>query len=660
MMIQINKVLVANRGEIAVRIFKTLHAMGITSVAVYSEADKLSLHASEADERYMLKGKELKDTYLDIDQMVQLARECHADAVHPGYGFLSENPLFVEAVKRAGMVFIGPGEEAIRLMGNKRESRMLARSLGIPVIEGATGPHDELKEQAAKIGFPLLVKAAAGGGGKGMRVVHSAGELDDILESTQREAKNYFGDGEVYIEKYLEGPRHIEVQLLGDQHGGIVSLFERECSLQRRHQKIIEEAPAPHLSQEMRQELMQAARKLASHIGYVSAGTVEFLVKDEAFYFLEMNTRIQVEHPVTEMITGIDMVKEQLNIAMGKALRFREEDLKIKGHALEARVYAEDPRNNFIPSPGRVLLHKQPADKNLRVDTALGEEGEISPLFDPMVSKVIVHANSRETARKQLVRHLKNYVLFGVKTNVPFLVRLICTEAFIEGQVHTATVEEMMHDQLIEQNADQNRELLAMAFLFANPAREFHRESIWHRLGQWRLLPSVDLLIDRETVKQSFIYHNASKMSVRRNGGESLFRLIEQKADTIRLDVDGHIHTLYYHARNGEMIIQHDGQVHELSPLRQIGRDTLRQINENPVLEGESTIRAPMHGKVVTVNVKAGDCLMKGDTILVLESMKMENKITATAKACVKAILVEAGDMVEDNSPLVQLTDQLP
>lgn len=659
-MIKINKVLVANRGEIALRIFRTLHEMGIASVAVYSASDKDSLHSAMADERVLLKGKELSETYLDIQQLITLARDHHADAIHPGYGFLSENPLFARAAREAGIVFIGPGEEAIRLMGNKREARMLASSLGIPVIKGVTGQPRELAGEAGRLGYPLLVKAAAGGGGKGMRIVHTEAELQEVLESTSREALTYFGDGEVYLEQFLDKARHIEVQLLADQHGQVISLYERECSLQRRHQKIVEEAPAPNLPNSLRNELCEAAKTLARHIGYSSAGTVEFLVKDDSFFFLEMNTRIQVEHPVTEMITGVDMVKEQLHVAAGKPLRIKQEDISPRGHAIEARVYAEDPARDFLPSPGRVFLHKYPREKQVRVDTSLGVQGEVSPLYDPMVSKVIAHANSRETARKQLLRYLKNYVLLGVKNNLTFLHSLIGSDAFARGQVHTESLSEMLRSGELRDDNATDHEMLSMAFLFAKYADRQGGGSIWHEIGQWRLLPSIDLLIDKEAVSQRFTYHNARKMSVSRDASEIPYQLIHIEQDTIRLEVDGHVHSLCFHTHNGEMILQHEGKAHHVSLMRDLGRDVLNQINENPVLEGESTIRAPMHGKVVSVAVHAGDCLMKGDTIMILESMKMENKITATAKACVKSVMVKAGDMVEDSSPLLILTDQLP
>ncbi len=655
----INKVLVANRGEIAVRIFKTLHQMGVASVAVYTEADGGSMHVSEADERYLLAGKGLADTYLNIEQLVSIARQCKADAIHPGYGFLSENPLFARSVQEAGLLFIGPTENAIRLMGNKREARALASKLGIPIIEGATGEIPLLMEKASHIGFPIMAKAAAGGGGKGMRVAGSAAELGEILESTRREAKKYFGNDEVYIEKYLPGPRHIEIQLLADHHGNVVTLFERECSLQRRHQKIIEEAPAPMVSDSLRNKLMRAAILLARDIGYRNAGTVEFLVQDSNFYFLEMNTRIQVEHPVTEMITGIDIVREQIRITMGEPIPFSQEDVKINGHAIEARVYAEDPAKGFLPSPGKVLYHKTPEGKGLRIDTALDKRGEISSLFDPMVSKVISHASDRETARKKLQHHLKNYVLLGVQTNISLLIDLINSRDFIEGNIDTGAAAGFLERKQKEGGNEIDNNLLAMAFIFANPTNDHQGKNTWHRIGAWRLLPTTKLLINKKLLQQRYLYHNAYHMSITGRDREITYRLLERDSHSMRIDVGGNIHTLFYHSVNGEVIFQHEGVTATVCPACHLGKETLREINKNPVLEGESLIKAPMHGTVIKINVEPGDEVNKGDTLLVLESMKMENKIIATAKAYVKQISVKDGDMVEDNSLLIQLTDKL-
>lgn len=657
---QINKVLVANRGEIAVRIFNTLHKMGICSVAVYSEADAGALHYKMANERHLLKGKSLAETYLNIDLLIEIAKHNDVDAIHPGYGFLSENPHFAKAAADAGLIFIGPSAEAIRLMGNKLEARELAKKAGLPVIEGATGDNASLITKAEEIGFPVMVKAAAGGGGKGMRVAQSTEELVEVLETTQREAEKYFGDPQVYLEKYLPSPRHIEVQLLADSHGKVLSLYERECSLQRRHQKIIEEAPAPNITEPMREQLTKAAKMLASRIGYESAGTVEFLVQGDDYYFLEMNTRIQVEHPVTEMITGIDIVKEQLHIATGRPLPYTQEDIKLNGHAIEARVYAEDPENNFLPSPGKVLLHHKPSGPRLRIDSAMDGPGKISSQFDPMISKVVFHANSRETARKKIVQHLKNYVIFGVKTNISFLANLLDSEAFVNGIAHTKLIDQQLKSFTHSNTAKQaNMQLLTMAYLFIHPGKCNECESTWHHIGHWRLMPVANIIIDGEQIDQRYNYHNQNEMTIQNDGREILFRLLSRDDLSLQVEAEGIIHKVYYLSVNGEVLFQLDGIASRVSPARYLGNDILKLINENPVLEGESLINAPMHGTVIKTLVKEGDIVNKGDTLVILESMKMENKISATAKAYVKKVSVGAGDVIADNSPLVLLTNKL-
>ncbi len=660
---QINKVLVANRGEIARRIMQTLHQMGISSVTIYHEADAASLHVKEAEERFKLNGNTLAETYLDIHQIIDLAKQSGADAIHPGYGFLSENPAFASAVIDAGLIFIGPSAEAIRIMGNKKAARALAAELDVPVIDGASGDTGQLLKKAAETGFPVLVKAAAGGGGKGMRIANHAEELEEAIEHAGREALSYFGNAGVYIEKYLAKPRHIEVQLLADHHGHVLSLFERECSVQRRHQKIIEEAPAPNLNDDVRQRMMEAARKLARHISYTSAGTVEFLAEGDHFYFLEMNTRIQVEHPVTEMITGLDLVKEQVHIAAGRPLPYRQEDLQCHGHAIEARIYAEDPDNEFLPSPGKVLLHKAPSDSRLRIDTALDTRGEVSSIFDPMISKVIYHASSRETARKKMIRYLNDYVILGVKTNIAFLKEILGTDAFADGQTDTGLAQRMItepkpikdcHHELFDQN-----HLFAMAFLFSHASKR-NGHNIWGQIGFWRLLPEANLMINDNTVNIKYVYHAPTRISIPSEKELINVILLDKSQHTMTVDMAGCVHKLFYLADNGEVIFQHEGKTAKVRPVRHLGKETLKQINENPVLEGESMIHSPMHGTVIDIQVGTGQEVSKGETLLVLESMKMENKITATAKAYIKKVHVIPGEVVPDNAPLVHLIDKPP
>ncbi len=412
------KLLIANRGEIALRIQKTARRMSIPVVAVYSYHDRDAQHVLQAGEAVLLPGENLSETYLNIEAILAAAKKTGATAIHPGYGFLSENPLFSEACEREGIAFIGPSAASVRAMGNKIAAREVAVNLGVPVTTGVTGEPDYLLANYDKVGFPMLIKAAAGGGGKGMRIVRTPGELEQALENTSREALNYFGDGTVYIEHFIEGPRHIEIQVLGDKHGNMVHLFERECSAQRRHQKIIEEAPSPALTPEVRKKMGESAVLLASSIDYYSAGTIEFLVdKDLNYYFLEMNTRIQVEHPVTEMTTGVDLVEEQIRIANGEKLRFKQSDLVQKGHAIECRIYAEDPFNNFMPSPGKIYLYREPAGQHIRVDSMeIKGKGMIHSAFDPMIGKLITRGETREDARSLMIHGHSNQYPFPERT----------------------------------------------------------------------------------------------------------------------------------------------------------------------------------------------------------------------------------------------------
>ena len=436
------KVLVANRGEIACRVFQSLQEMSICAVAVYSDVDRNSLHVTRADEAYPLGGTSAADSYLRIDKIIEVARECGAEAVHPGYGFLSENAAFAQACNDAGLVFIGPEPRVIRAMGDKIEAKALMKKAGVPTVPGWSGDAgasiDEIRAAAEEIGFPLLVKAAAGGGGKGMRVVHAPEDLEASVDAAGREAKAAFGDARIFLEKFIASPRHIEFQIFGDRHGNVVHLFERECSLQRRHQKIIEEAPSAVVDEKLRAEMGEAAVRAAKAIGYTNAGTVEFMLDDSgSFYFLEVNARLQVEHPVTEMITTRDLVTAQIMVAMGHELPFRQEDLSIRGHALECRIYAEDPWNNYMPSTGTLAQYVPPVGANVRVDSGVIAGSEVSVHFDPMLAKLVVWGEDRETATRRLIWALRRYAVLGVTTNISFLQFLVEQDFFGKADFHT-------------------------------------------------------------------------------------------------------------------------------------------------------------------------------------------------------------------------------
>jgi acetyl-CoA carboxylase biotin carboxylase subunit len=441
------KVLVANRGEIAVRVIRACRDMGIRSVAVYSEADRAALHVLMADEARAVGPAPSRESYLAIDRILQAARESGADAVHPGYGFLAENPLFARACEDAGLAFIGPPSRAMALMGEKTAARRLATEAGVPVVPGSLEPlaGAAVRAEAERLGFPVMLKAAAGGGGKGLRLVPSASALDAALERAQSEALSAFGDGRVYVEKALARPRHVEIQVLADAHGHVVHLFERECSVQRRHQKIVEESPSPRLDPPLRARMGELAVALARRAGYVNAGTLEFLVDEERQpHFLEMNTRLQVEHPVTEMVTGLDLVQLQVRIAQGEPLPFAQEDVAQRGHAVECRIYAEDPARGFLPSPGRITALRAPSGPGIRDDSGVYPGAEVSSHYDPLVSKLVAWGADRAQALQRLERALGEYTVLGIRTTLPFFRRLLADPGFRAGDYDTGLVDRLL------------------------------------------------------------------------------------------------------------------------------------------------------------------------------------------------------------------------
>ncbi len=439
-----NKLLIANRGEIAMRILRACHELGISTVAVYSDADRHALHVRYANEAYHIGPSPARDSYLRMDRIIDIAKKSGAEAIHPGYGFLSERAEFAQTCVDNGLVFVGPPPEAIKIMGDKQTARETAVAAGVPIVPGASGETDEeLIEAAKSVGFPLLVKASAGGGGKGMRPVYKSSDLPDALAAARREAASAFGDDTVYLERLIENGRHIEIQVLADMHGNVIHLGERECSLQRRHQKVIEESPSFVVDEELRQKMGAVAVAAAQAVDYVSAGTIEFLLdRDKNFYFLEMNTRVQVEHPITELVTGVDIVQEQLRIARGRRLRFKQEDIKMKGWAIECRINAEDPYNNYLPSTGMITVSRVPTGPGVRVDTGVFPGYEITPYYDSMISKLICYGETRGEAILRMRRALEEYRVMGVKTNIPFHQHMMDSHRFLTGQFDTHFVEE--------------------------------------------------------------------------------------------------------------------------------------------------------------------------------------------------------------------------
>lgn len=494
------KILVANRGEIAVRILRACRELGVESVAVFSEADRQSLHVRYADEAYLLGPAPARESYLRADKIIQIAKASGADAIHPGYGFLAEREDFAQACEEAGITFIGPKPSAIAAMGDKAVARATVTKAGVPIVPGTEGKGDmrdeELLAMAPQIGFPLLIKATAGGGGKGMRLVGNLDEMPSLLQAARREAEAAFGDGNVYLEKLIEGARHIEFQILADQHGNVIHLGERECSLQRRHQKLLEEAPSPVMDDELRHRMGEVAVKAAQAVNYVNAGTIEFLLdKDRNFYFLEMNTRLQVEHPITEMITGIDIVMEQIRIARGRQLSYTQEDIKFNGAAIECRINAEDPFNEFIPSTGKILHSIVPTGPGVRVDTGIYPGFEITPYYDPLIAKLIVWGETRGQAILRMRRALEEFRIMGVRTNIPFHQMLMDSHRFMGGQYDTRFVEERFSLQNVEDGKAVHPEIAALiATLIAH--REIERAaqiiqrnerdtSNWKWVGRW-------------------------------------------------------------------------------------------------------------------------------------------------------------------------------
>lgn len=464
---KINKILVANRGEIALRVMRTAKEMGIKTVAVYSEADRNALHVRFADEAVCVGGPKSSESYLRGDVIIDVCKQLNVDAIHPGYGFLSENAGFAQKVKEAGLIFIGPSPEAIELMGSKLAAKAAVAKYNIPMVPGtesAITDVEEAKQIATEVGFPILIKASAGGGGKGMRVVDNVGQFEEQMQLAVSEATSAFGDGSVFIEKYIGSPRHIEIQVLGDTHGNIVHLFERECSIQRRHQKVIEEAPSAILTPELRSEMGRCAVNVAKACDYVGAGTVEFLVDENLnFYFLEMNTRLQVEHPVTEQITGLDLVKEQILIAEGNPLSFAQEDLEINGHSLELRVYAEDPTNNFLPDIGKLETYKRPQGLGVRVDDGFEQGMEIPIYYDPMIAKLVTFGKDRKEAIDKMIRAIDEYIITGIETTLPFGKYVLQHEAFVSGNFDTKFIERYYTPEVLNTKPDEGAEEVAVA-----------------------------------------------------------------------------------------------------------------------------------------------------------------------------------------------------
>ncbi|WP_434597093.1 acetyl/propionyl/methylcrotonyl-CoA carboxylase subunit alpha [Pseudomonas sp. R4-76] len=637
--------LVANRGEIACRVMRTAKALGLTTVAVHSATDREARHSREAGIRVDLGGSKAADSYLQIDKLIAAAKASGAQAIHPGYGFLSENAGFARAIEAAGLMFLGPPASAIDAMGSKSAAKALMETAGVPLVPGYHGEAQDLETFRAaceRIGYPVLLKATAGGGGKGMKVVEDVSQLAEALASAQREAQSSFGDSRMLVEKYLLKPRHVEIQIFADQHGHCLYLNERDCSIQRRHQKVVEEAPAPGLSAELRRAMGEAAVRSAQAIGYVGAGTVEFLLDARGeFFFMEMNTRLQVEHPVTEAITGLDLVAWQIRVARGEALPITQEQVPLNGHAIEVRLYAEDPANGFLPATGRLALYRESAaGPGRRVDSGVEEGDEISPFYDPMLGKLIAWGEDREQARLRLLSMLDEFAIGGLKTNINFLRRIIAHPAFAAAELDTGFIpryqEQLLPAPQPLSDAFWSAAAQALAQSLPQRTREDDLASPWSINSGLRagLPPETTLHLSCEGQDRAVTLDGTGNA---RLSGEALI-----------ID-DAGVRRALRAIRQGDALYLHwDGELRRVETY-----DPISAVDASHSHQGGLT--APMNGSIVRVLVEAGQAVEAGAQLVVLEAMKMEHSIRAPHAGVIKALYCQEGEMVGEGSTLVEL-----
>lgn len=656
------KILIANRGEIACRVMETAKRLGIRTVAVYSDADANAKHVAMADEAYRLGPAPVGESYLKIDAIIDACRRSGAQAVHPGYGFLSENPVFVDELAKAGIAFIGPSADAIRAMGLKDAAKALMEKAGVPVVPGYHGDNQDpafLKDQADKIGYPVLIKARAGGGGKGMRRVDDPKDFLSALEGAQREGEASFGDGRVLIEKYLTKPRHIEIQVFGDSHGNAVHLFERDCSLQRRHQKVIEEAPAPDMPEDMRKAMGEAAVTAAKAIDYSGAGTIEFIadvsegLSADRFYFMEMNTRLQVEHPVTEMITGEDLVAWQLQVAAGNPLPKTQEEIAFSGWAFEARLYAEDAPKGFLPAIG-TLSHLRFPEGTVRIDSGVRSGDEITPFYDPMIAKVIVHGPTRDAALAKLLAALEETEVAGCVTNAAFLASLCRHEGFSKGDVDTGLIDRDLQSLIAE--APPSDEAIALAALAALGLTEPRKGTDpWDSLAGWRMWSASRqyalLEIDGERRDVEVHALGAGRFTVHLADEPQTYALREIENGTIVFDCDGVRRTAAIAMGLDDLTVFFEGNAHSFGLPDRLADD------DEAAGAGDQVI-APMPGLVKLLQGKPGDTVTRDQPLVVLEAMKMEHTLKAPRDGVIGEVMVAAGEQVQDGTVLLVLEEE--
>ena len=645
--------LIANRGEIACRIIRTARRLGIETIAIYSEADANALHVHAADRAYPVGPAAASESYLNIQRIIETARTAGAEAIHPGYGFLSENPAFAEACADAGIVFVGPPPAAMRAMGSKSAAKALMGTSAVPLLPGYHGDRQDaafLEDQAARIGFPVVIKAVSGGGGRGMRVVTTAADFASALTSARQEAASAFGDDQVLIERYLQRPRHIEVQVFADTHGNTVHLFERDCSTQRRHQKVIEEAPAPGLSPTQRDQMGAAAVAAARAVGYVGAGTVEFVADADGFFFLEMNTRLQVEHPVTEMVTGLDLVEWQLHVAAGEALPFTQSAITLSGHAIEARIYAEDPARDFAPSVGRLALFRTPAETDgVRVDTGFATGDTVSIHYDAMLAKLICHAPTRDAALRRLQQALADCAVAGLTSNLDLLGRIAAHPAFAAGGIDTGFIAREA-ETLLAPQATPPPEVLAIAALAILPAEaaagdDPASQDPWDARDQWWLNTTPARVLDFTDGETSYPVTVTREGSAWRIG--SILGTAEPLRDArLRLSLDGVWRTVSATVDHHVVTLRDNGLTWRLTVP-----DPLTAADDAEVA-GDRLI-APIPGLVTEVATSVGDQVTRGQVLVVLEAMKTVFRLSAPADTVVASVNCAAGEMVQEGQLLV-------
>ncbi|MBT3917483.1 MAG: acetyl/propionyl/methylcrotonyl-CoA carboxylase subunit alpha [Rhodospirillaceae bacterium] len=670
-----NTILIANRGEIACRVIRTARQLGIKTVAVYSEADQNALHVDMASDAVFIGPPMAAESYLRIDAIMEAIEETGADAVHPGYGFLSENPEFAERLDAAGITFIGPKPDAMRVMGDKIESKLFADKAGVPTVPGHAEPVKsaaDAKKIAKQIGYPVILKASAGGGGKGMRMVESPAEIEEGLRASTAEAESSFGDGRVFVEKFITNPRHIEIQVLADSHGNCVHLGERECSIQRRHQKVIEEAPSPFVDEAMRAEMGAQAVTLAKAVNYQSAGTVEFIVdSDKNFFFLEMNTRLQVEHPVTELVTGLDLVEQMIKVAAGEELEFDQDGVNINGWAMESRLYAEDPTRGFLPAIGRLVEYREPVtgvfgtSKNVRVDGGVNEGDEITRFYDPMIAKLITNGETRDEAIKHMQRALEEYYVRGVGNNLGFLSAVMAHPRFIEGNITTNFIAEEFGEKFIpEETAHEDFGMLAAI------AAMMHRREI-ERDNQITGRAKSGSVLSRE----QFAYGNEWMAMI--NGESHPIRIAVSDNQKVEIHAGGQNYmidsewrpgrSLFTGSVNDEEIcmqvertstgfrVRHAGYQGEIRIMSSLAAELLNRMPAKKAADTSKQLISPMPGLLVSVEVEVGQEVESGEALAVVEAMKMENQLFAERAGVVGKIYLEPGDSLEVGQLILEL-----